>query len=126
MINPSKLDLELIFGILRYLHGTIGEENARMTMRHNEAFDDPDYKQNPCHLLTDADLGNCHKTKRSRSGYVAYLYGNLVAWKSSKQTQVSLRTCESEFVALSLCAQFSKWYKGLISDMGIEIAYCEP
>jgi hypothetical protein len=33
---------------------------------------------------------------------------------------------ESEYVALSACAQYGKWYQGLVSDMGIELAYYEP
>ena len=98
MINPSQLDLDLAFGILRYLWGTVGNnETATLCMRHSSEFDDLEFKQNPAHLLSDADLGR----RRIRTGYLGYLYFNLMGWKSQKQTQVSLSTCESEDVALS-------------------------
>ena len=126
MMNPSQLDVDCAFGILRYLNGTVGNERAQMTIQHDARFDKQEFTQNPSHMLSDADLSNCPLTRRSRTGWSNYLYFNLTGWKSQKQTQVSLSTCESEYVALSSCAQFAKWYRGLLADMGVLMAYCEP
>ena len=126
MMNPSMLDVECVFGILRYLYGTVGDERKRLTIKHNANFDKVQFKQNPVHMLSDADLSNCPLTRRSRTGWSTFLFSNLTGWKSQKQTQVSLSTCESEYVALASCAQFAKWYRGLVSDLGVVLAYCEP
>ena len=126
MMNPSDLDVACAFAILRYLYGTVGDERKRLTIKHDARFDNPNFSQNPMHLLSDADLSNCLKTRRSRTGFSVFLFFNLCGWKSQKQTQVSLSTCESEYVALSACAQFAKWFRGLVSDLGVLLAYCEP
>ena len=39
---------------------------------------------------------------------------------------MSLSTAESEYVALSACAKLGIWYKGLISDMGLELSITHP
>ena len=126
MMNPSLLDVSAVFGILRYLYGTVDDDRKRLTITHDPKFDNPECKQNPLHMVSDADLSNCPKTRRSRTGFGGFLFSNLAAWKSQKQTQVSLSTCESEYVALSSCAQFAKWFRGLVSDLGVLISYCEP
>ena len=129
MTNPSDRDLRMVFDILRYLYGTTlpGNEKAKMTFKYNPLFDpSQSTSQNPIHLLCDADLSNCKETRRSRTGYACYLFGNLTGWNSRRQQSVSLSTAESEYVALSACAQYGKWYQGLVSDMGIELAYYEP
>ena len=35
MFNPSQLDLDLAFGILRYLWGTVGNDKATLCMKHS-------------------------------------------------------------------------------------------
>jgi len=55
----------------------------------------------PVVLACDAGPGNCKATPRSRTGYVAVLFGNLMAWCSQKQRSVSLSVAESEYVAVS-------------------------
>ena len=126
MMNPSDLDLQIAFDILRYLTGTVGNAKATMRMKHCDLYDDPKFTQNPAHLLSDADLSNDPKTRRSRTGFCSYVFSTLTGWKTQKQTQVSLSTFESEYVALSACAQFARWYKGLLADLGILVSHYEP
>ena len=54
------------------------------------------------------------------------MFGNLIGWCANRQKSVSLSTAESEYVALSACAQFGKWYRTLVADMGLELAFCRP
>jgi hypothetical protein len=127
MTNPSQRDLEKAFNILRYLLGTVGKRSAKLTLKHNPRFaQGGKSRQNPVHMCCDADLANCFETRRSRTGYCCFLFGMLVGWCSRRQPAVSLSTCESEYVAMSAAAQFGIWYKGLITDMGLELAYYEP
>ena len=39
------------------------------------------------------------------------------------QASVALSTAESTYVGISKCAQFTLWYKQLVSSMGLELAY---
>ena len=126
MQNPSELDLEKAWYILCYLMGTVGKKEARFTIKHNPMFGkDVDKRQSPIHLLCDASLGNQYDS-RSRYGYAAYLFGNLIGWLSKMQASVALSTAESEYVGISKSAQFALWYKQLVSSMGLELAYYEP
>ena len=124
MSNPSTQDLEHAFNILRYLYGTVNNPKAKLTFHYNPKFatTTSPLPQHPLHICCDADLGNCKLTRRSRTGYAAFLFGNLVGWHSRRQPSVSLSTAESEYMAISAAAQFGKWYKGLLGDMGLEQA----
>ena len=127
MANPSHHDLLDVFDIVRYLRGTVNNPQCTLTLHHNPNLDaHSTHSQNPVHICGDADLSNDIKTKRSRTGFSAYLFGNLVGWCSRRQASVSLSTAESEYMAISACAQFAKWYKGLVADMGLEMAIYEP
>ena len=128
MMNPSQLDLDLVFRVLRYLYHCVHHNRALLIYKYNPNFDPSThtYTRHPVHLLCDADLSACQDTRRSRLGHALYLFGNLAAWCSKRQTSVSLSTAESEYVALSACAKLGIWYKGLISDMGVELSITHP
>ena len=134
MANPSQRDLSHVWDILRYLHGTVTSRDPKrshvytvFTISRNPNFSlRSTHSQHPIHICCDADLSNDIATRRSRTGYCAYLFGNLVGWCSRRQPSVSLSTAESEYMAISASAQFGKWYKGLVSDMGLEMAAYEP
>ena len=55
--------------------------------------------------------------RRSTSGYCVFVGGNLVSWRSKKQTVVSRSTAEAEYRALSqgLCEML--WVKYLLSEL---------
>jgi hypothetical protein len=124
MANPSGFDLECAWSVLRYLYGTTlaTSRRGKFTFRINLDAYKKDHKQNPLHLLCDANL----EVKYSRSGYCAYLWGMLVGWASKKQNMVSLSTCESEYVALTTCGQFAKWYRELAGSMGVDEVHHAP
>jgi hypothetical protein len=124
MSNPSDFDLQCIWNVLRYLYGTTTKLNdmAKFTFHINLDAFKAGYQQNPLHLLCDANL----EVTYSRSGYCAYLWGMLVGWASKKQNMVALSTCESEYVALTTCGQFAKWYMNLAASMGVDKVTHDP
>ena len=127
MANPSQQDLFNVWDILLYLYGTVNDVHATLTLTHNPDFaPHSKLRQHPVHICCDADLSNDTETRRSRTGYSAYLFGNLVGWCSRRQASVSLSTAESEYMAISASAQFGKWYKSLVGDMGLEMAIYDP
>ena len=123
-MSPTDHDVRRVFKVLRFLQNTTRDDRGKIVYVRNPRYDRCD--QNPIHLLCDADLSNCPKTRRSRTGYCCFLYGMFCEWKSTRQNSVSLSTCESEYVALSSCAQFGKWYRDMVTGIGIESAIISP
>jgi hypothetical protein len=133
MSCPTQEDLSDVWNVMCYLRNAIeGAHPAVYTLRRNESFclrtgkSTGPKTSHPVHLVCDADLSNCTETRRSRTGYCLYLFGNLVGWSSTKQKSVALSTAESEYIAMSTCAQFGKWYMELLKDVGLELAWYEP
>ncbi|RVW67994.1 Retrovirus-related Pol polyprotein from transposon RE1 [Vitis vinifera] len=82
--------MEVVYRILRYLKVTPGkglffEKNQR---RDIEVF-------------SDADWAGSVQDRRSTSGYYKYVWGNLVTWRSKKQSMVSKSSAEAEFRAMA-------------------------
>ena len=61
---------------------------------------------------------------RSTTGYVIYLCGNAVAWKSKREVTTALSSMEAEYVALSTAVSELLWIKYLLVELGFE--FTEP
>jgi len=83
--------------VLFYLHGIWNQ-----TIRYSR-----DSHENPNVLWgwVDADWAGDTDTRRSHTGYVLMMNGGPITWKSQRQDNVSLSTCEAEFVAASQAGQ---------------------
>ena len=55
--------------------------------------------QNKLKCFIDSDWAGSKKDRRSTSGYCVFVGGNLVSWKSKKQSVVSPSSIESEYKA---------------------------
>ena len=99
MSNPSEAHLQMILIILCYLWGA-RTKHISLRRRHW------DPRRCPIVVLCDADLSNS-ASKRSRTGWAAYLFGNLVGWNSRLQPSVSLSTAEAEYMAITSACQFA-------------------
>lgn len=54
---------------------------------------------------------------RSTSGYITFLGGNLVTWRSKKQTVVAHSSAEAELRALALGLCEGLWIKSVLKDL---------
>ena len=56
--------------------------------------------------------------RKSTSGYVPFVGGNLVTWRSKKQSVVSLSSVEAEYRALHHATTKLTWLRILLSELG--------
>lgn len=77
----------------------------------------------PLEAYSDASWAS-EPDRRSTTGYIVRVFGNLIHYKSRKQSIVALSTCESEYVALSECARDVAWVRNLLNDMNVSVMRC--
>ena len=68
---------------------------------------------------TDASFQSDKDDFQSQSGYVFYLNGGAVSWKSSKQSTVADSTTEAEYITASDAAKEAVWIKKFITDLEV-------
>ncbi|KAE9312557.1 hypothetical protein PF008_g19939 [Phytophthora fragariae] len=62
---------------------------------------------------SDAEYANDHVERRSISGYVTMLDGNVILYASRKQEINAMSTCETEYAAMSEAAKDMLWLQGI-------------
>ena len=75
---------------------------------------------NRLECFTDADWAGSKENKRSTTGYCVFIGGNLVSWKSKKQTVVSRSSAESEYRAMTQFVCEIMWLHQLLMEVGIK------
>ncbi|XP_071699438.1 uncharacterized mitochondrial protein AtMg00810-like [Rutidosis leptorrhynchoides] len=73
------------------------------------------------HAYCDSDWAKCKMNRKSVSGYLVYLCGSLVSWKSKKQSVVSRSSAEAEFRAMAVATCEIIWIMNLLSDFNIKV-----
>ena len=63
---------------------------------------------------------NYKNTRKSGTGYVIFINGVAVSWKSKSQHNVSLSTTEAEYVAVSEAVRELKFVTNLLDSISIE------
>ena len=92
--------------ILRYLKSSPGK-CLLYTKQEN--------MQVECYI--DADWAGSLDDRRSTSGYCTFVGGNLVAWRSKKQSIVARSTAEAEFRAMAYGVCELLWLKILLTEL---------
>lgn len=108
MHDPRDGHLEAAQRILRYLKGTPGKG---LWFKSNGHLNVDGY--------CDADWASCLDDRRSTSGYCVFVGGNLVSWRSKKQSVVSKSTAEAEYRALSQGLSEMLWVRNLLSELKV-------
>ena len=75
-------------------------------------------------VYTDSDFAGSRVDYRSTSGYCTFLGGNLVTWRSKKQSVVSKSSTEAKFRAMSKGIDEAMWIKHLLEEL--KIPYTKP
>lgn len=74
-------------------------------------------------MYCDADFARDIDDRKSTSGYLGFLLGGLISWRSKKQTVVATSTGEAEYVALFHGAVECIWLTNLLKDIGVDLTY---
>ncbi|KAB2615107.1 hypothetical protein D8674_021695 [Pyrus ussuriensis x Pyrus communis] len=112
MHSPTIEHLNLVKRILRYLRGSVGR-GILMT------------KNDHTHIMgyCDGDWAGNAIDRKSTSGHCTFVGGNLVTWKSKKQTVIARSSAEAEYRAMASTVCELIWLKGLLCDLGFPTTF---
>ena len=108
---PNENVFNYLLRVLRYLFAT-RELSLKFTKLRNDI---------KLEVFVDADWANCSSSKRSITGYVCFISGNLIAWKSSKQSLVSLSSSDAEIIALCSAVCEGMSIRNLLNDLKLKV-----
>ena len=108
MHAPRQSHYDAVLRILRYLKSAPGKGLFFGIHNHIQVEG-----------YTDADWAGSATDRRSTSGYCTFVGGNLVTWRSKKQSVVSRSSAEAEFRAMSQGICELLWIKILLRDLNI-------
>jgi hypothetical protein len=72
---------------------------------------------------SDSDFAGDSDTRKSVSGYIIYLNGAAIAWRSKGQKSVSLSSTEAEYMAISEVAMEILYIVGILKFLDMKINY---
>jgi hypothetical protein len=111
MHSPKEIHYNAAVRLLRFLKGSPGkgilfrtEGNSRI-----EAY-------------VDADWAGCNIDRKSTSGWCIYVFGNLVSWRSKKQSVVARSSAEAEYRAIAVCMCEILWVQKIMRELRLAIS----
>jgi len=106
MEAPTAEHLVAVKRVLRYVAGTL--QFGCCYRRKKEA-----------QLVgySDSDLAGDIDTRKSTTGVVFFLGGNVITWQSQKQRVVALSSCEAEYIAVATAACQGVWLARLLAEL---------
>jgi hypothetical protein len=70
----------------------------------------------------DADWAGSTTDRKSTSGWCIYVFGNLVSWRSKKQSVVARSSAEAEYRAIALGICELLWIQKIMSELKIQMS----
>ena len=104
--NPTEYHVQLVKRILRYLRGSV---NVGLVYRC--------IKDSILTGYSDSDFAGDLRDRKSTSGCVIELDGNVVAWFTRKQTTVALSSTEAEYISACEMVKELLWFRCLVQEM---------
>jgi len=106
MHQPREAHLQAALRIVQYLKGTPGRG---ILFKRNKSV--------ALEAYTNVDYAGSVVDRRSTTGYYTFLGGNLVTWKSKKQSVVARSSAEAEFRAMAQGICELLWLKIILEDL---------
>jgi hypothetical protein len=73
-------------------------------------------------VYSDSDWANDKESRKSVGGYMIFLNGVLISWRSKMQRVVSLSSAEEEFYACAEAVKEVPFIKQLLEFLGIKVS----
>src|ERR1044072_604750 len=107
--------MDAVYRILRYLKMTPGK-GIFFKGGGNKGIE----------IYSDADWEGSISDRKSTNGYCTYVWGNLVTWRSKKQSVVAISSAEAEYRALAQSICEGLWLEELrISTLEPMKVFCD-
>ncbi|GJP54688.1 hypothetical protein CLOM_g13741 [Closterium sp. NIES-68] len=119
--RPSHEQLEAAKRLVRYVSATasVGLEYSGVRQRLQRGAADVKSGEMLLSCYTDASFNSVKADGTSIRGYVCLLGGGAVSWRSKKQNEVGLSSCETEYMALHHGAKEVVWLRRLLEELGV-------
>jgi hypothetical protein len=112
MHSPSEEHMKAIMRILQYLKSSPGKG---IMFTKGDTLNIEGY--------TDADWAGSIDDRRSTAGYLTFVGGNLVTWRSKKQGVVARSSAEAEYRGMAKGVCELLWIKNLLQELKISSTF---
>ncbi|CAI7879869.1 unnamed protein product, partial [Closterium sp. NIES-53] len=119
--RPSHEQLEAAKRLVRYVSATasVGLEYSAVRQRLQRGAADLSKGEMLLTCYTDASFNSVKADGTSIGGYVCLFGGGAVSWRSKKQNEVGLSSCETEYMALHHGVKEVVWLRRLLEEIGV-------
>ena len=114
LMKPNRKVINAARRVIQYLMST-RDFKIRWTSETDQL---PTEQMNVLWGAADASYASDPITRRSHGGYMLFLNGGCVSWKSGLQKMVTLSSCESEFVALCSAILEVRYLRQFLNELG--------
>ncbi|EPZ35576.1 Integrase, catalytic core domain-containing protein [Rozella allomycis CSF55] len=111
--NPGVQHWKLVKRIFRYLAGTINK-----TLIFKKAKNEGVAKLELIGYC-DADWASDVDSRKSTTGYIFFINGNAVTWRSRIQRTNALSSTEAEYMAITEAVKEGKWIQKLLKELKV-------
>ena len=117
--DPGLPHIQVMKRCVRYLKGS-----AAFSLKFRKAPNQPHSPLQPTingndiNCFTDASWAGCIETRKSVSGMLVYVFGNLVVWSSKQQSIVAHSTFQAELIALDSGVREVVWERRFLGELG--------
>ncbi|GAA0185800.1 transmembrane signal receptor [Lithospermum erythrorhizon] len=108
MQGPRQEHWDAALRVVRYLKGTTGQGILLASVFYLSLTG-----------WCDSDWASCRLTRRSLTGWIVFLGGSPISWKTKKQKTVSRSSAEAEYRSMAALTTKLKWLKMLLLDLGV-------
>ena len=115
MDRANKAHEKMLHRVIRFVEQTKNRCLVLAPMKKNLTWDLKGY--------CDSDFAGDSDTRKSVSGFVIYLCGAAIAWRSKGQKSVTLSSTEAEYVAISEVATEILYIAGILKFLNIPLEY---